>query len=158
MANLDFFHFLSKKVPKSFGDSKKCITFALAIQQYANRNNKLGYGVMVTLQILVLSFLVRVRVSQQNANKFHNELAFFLFLYFGYNILKFSKRFFLLEILKRRKTEPLPSSIVFTPSSVPPFPGDRNPKREGLTNWRFLLKNNKSALCFIFQFSIFNLQ
>ena len=25
----------------------------------------LGYGVMVTLQILVLSFLVRVRVSQQ---------------------------------------------------------------------------------------------
>ena len=28
--------------------------------------NILGYGVMVTLQILVLSFLVRVRVSQQN--------------------------------------------------------------------------------------------
>ena len=27
--------------------------------------NILGYGVMVTLQILVLSFLVRVRVSQQ---------------------------------------------------------------------------------------------
>ena len=26
----------------------------------------LGYGVMVTLQILVLSFLVRVRVSQHN--------------------------------------------------------------------------------------------
>lgn len=26
--------------------------------------HKLGYGVMVTLQILVLSFLVRVRVSQ----------------------------------------------------------------------------------------------
>ena len=26
--------------------------------------NILGYGVMVTLQILVLSFLVRVRVSQ----------------------------------------------------------------------------------------------
>ncbi len=26
----------------------------------------LGYGVMVTLQILVLSFLVRVRVSQQS--------------------------------------------------------------------------------------------
>ena len=28
----------------------------------------LGYGVMVTLQILVLSFLVRVRVSQQRAS------------------------------------------------------------------------------------------
>ena len=26
----------------------------------------LGYGVMVTLQILVLPFLVRVRVAQQN--------------------------------------------------------------------------------------------
>ena len=25
-----------------------------------------GYGVMVTLQILVLSFLVRIRVSQQS--------------------------------------------------------------------------------------------
>ncbi len=81
VANLDFFHFLSKKVPKSFGDYKKCITFALAIQQYANRNNKLGYGVMVTLQILVLSFLVRVRVSQhKNANKFFKLLAFFLCL------------------------------------------------------------------------------
>ena len=27
--------------------------------------NKLGYGVMVTLQILVLPFLVRIRVPQQ---------------------------------------------------------------------------------------------
>jgi hypothetical protein len=44
VANLDFFHFLSKKVPKSFGDYKKCITFALAIQQYANRK---GYWDMV---------------------------------------------------------------------------------------------------------------
>ena len=29
------------------------------------RDNSLGYGVMVTLQILVLPFLVRVRVPQQ---------------------------------------------------------------------------------------------
>ena len=28
--------------------------------------NRLGYGVMVTLQILVLPFLVRVRVAQQS--------------------------------------------------------------------------------------------
>ena len=36
--------------------------------------------------------------------------------------------------------KPLPSSIVFTPPSVPPFPGDRTPKGEGLTNrLRFLL-------------------
>ena len=37
-------------------------TFAV---QFRNEEaNILGYGVMVTLQILVLSFLVRVRVSQ----------------------------------------------------------------------------------------------
>ena len=29
----------------------------------------LGYGVMVTLQILVLPFLVRVRVAQQNRRR-----------------------------------------------------------------------------------------
>ena len=40
-------------------------TFAV---QFRNDDaNKLGYGVMVTLQILVLSFLVRVRVSQHKA-------------------------------------------------------------------------------------------
>ena len=31
---------------------------------FEKRGTKLGYGVMVTLQILVLSFLVRVRVPQ----------------------------------------------------------------------------------------------
>ena len=30
---------------------------------------ELGYGVMVTLQILVLSFLVRVRVPQQKTSQ-----------------------------------------------------------------------------------------
>jgi hypothetical protein len=30
----------------------------------------LGYGVMVTLQILVLSFLVRIQVAQQNQRQF----------------------------------------------------------------------------------------
>ena len=39
----------------------------------------MGYGVMVTLQILVLSFLVRVRVSQQRAF-FTSKNAFFCFL------------------------------------------------------------------------------
>ncbi len=50
---------------KNFGSSQKSSTFAPA------KRNKdvllsmtLGYGVMVTLQILVLSFLVRVRVPQ----------------------------------------------------------------------------------------------
>ena len=37
----------------------------------------LGYGVMVTLQILVLSFLVRIRVSQPRAS-FFLERCFFV--------------------------------------------------------------------------------
>ena len=40
----------------------------------------LGYGVMVTLQILVLSFLVRVRVSQLESI-FHFERCFFSYIY-----------------------------------------------------------------------------
>ena len=52
-------------------------TFAIAIRKQNDCNNKLGYGVMVTLQILVLSFLVRVRVSQQrDANL--QRFAFFV--------------------------------------------------------------------------------
>ena len=39
---------------------------------------RLGYGVMVTQQILVLSFLVRVRVPQQlKSGKLHNGLPLF---------------------------------------------------------------------------------
>ena len=41
----------------------------------------LGYGVMVTLQILVLSFLVRVRVSQLHLQ------AFFLKVKLGYGVM-----------------------------------------------------------------------
>ena len=47
-----------KKNKKKFGGSKKT-------PYLCTRNQKLGYGVMVTLQILVLPFLVRVRVPQQ---------------------------------------------------------------------------------------------
>ena len=44
--------------------------FALAIEKLLLCYGVLlGYGVMVTLQILVLSFLVRVRVSQQSSSK-----------------------------------------------------------------------------------------
>ena len=42
--------------------TKKRRTFALAFHKKGCET--LGYGVMVTLQILVLSFLVRVRVPQ----------------------------------------------------------------------------------------------
>ena len=37
------------------------------------RHKTLGYGVMVTLQILVLPFLVRVRIPQQKTVRFQNE-------------------------------------------------------------------------------------
>ena len=39
----------------------------------------MGYGVMVTLQILVLSFLVRVRVSQLRASFFLEKCFFVLY-------------------------------------------------------------------------------
>ena len=45
---------------KSLRNRKINSTFALA-------NGKLGYGVMVTLQILVLSFQVRILVAQQGS-------------------------------------------------------------------------------------------
>ena len=42
----------------------------------------LGYGVMVTQQILVLFFLVRIRVAQQNRRRFRFILKrFFIFIY-----------------------------------------------------------------------------
>ena len=51
-------------MPKCFGMSQKCCTFAPSKQKDDNRSLILGYGVMVTQQILVLFFLVRVRVAQ----------------------------------------------------------------------------------------------
>ena len=73
MINLPFF---IKKHLKNLEITKKLLTFALA-----NRNTplcalSLGYGVMVTLQILVLSFLVRVRVSQQIPLNFSGIFVF----------------------------------------------------------------------------------
>ena len=54
----------------------------------------LGYGVMVTLQILVLSFLVRVRVSQLESI-FHFERCFFsIFTFWGLGRTSLSTMFF----------------------------------------------------------------
>ncbi len=47
---------------------KKTLSFVLYFSRIVlplQPQNRLGYGVMVTLQILVLPFLVRVRVAQQ---------------------------------------------------------------------------------------------
>ena len=47
---------------------EKAVPLHSQTRKYKFRLRKtLGYGVMVTLQILVLSFLVRIRVSQQDA-------------------------------------------------------------------------------------------
>ena len=63
---MEIFGVFYKFSPKSFGSSGKSSTFAPANQNKDVRLHPvLGYGVMVTLQILVLSFLVRVRVPQQ---------------------------------------------------------------------------------------------
>ena len=71
--------FFDKKYPKSFGVYRKSSTFAPAKRNKAVLlNAELGYGVMVTLQILVLSFLVRVRVPQHRRSLSINTWRFFL--------------------------------------------------------------------------------
>ena len=63
-----------KKHQKNLEGSIKVRTFANAIREL---QTTLGYGVMVTLQILVLSFLVRVRVSQRRETSFRRCLFCF---------------------------------------------------------------------------------
>ena len=56
---------------------QKSCTFAPSKQKDDNRSLILGYGVMVTQQILVLFFLVRVRVAQQKG-VLSNQNTFFV--------------------------------------------------------------------------------
>ena len=58
----------------------KSCTFAPSKQKDDNRSLILGYGVMVTQQILVLFFLVRVRVAQQKG-VLSNQDTFLLLLF-----------------------------------------------------------------------------
>ena len=55
---------LAKKVGETFGGFEKT-RYLCTRNSEMNMQGTLGYGVMVTLQILVLSFMVRVRVPQQ---------------------------------------------------------------------------------------------
>ena len=57
-------HFIDEKNPQKICLSQKCCTFAPSNEKNDRRSLILGYGVMVTQQILVLFFLVRVRVAQ----------------------------------------------------------------------------------------------
>ena len=54
----------AKKVGETFGGFEKT-RYLCTRNSEMNTQGTLGYGVMVTLQILVLSFMVRVRVPQQ---------------------------------------------------------------------------------------------
>ena len=68
---------------KNFGSSKKSSTFAPAnAKEIDVESITLGYGVMVTLQILVLPFLVRVRVPQlrEDVSILTHPLAFYTIL------------------------------------------------------------------------------
>lgn len=62
-------------------DRKKCsikfwiLVFFVSLQPQNRNNLLLGYGVMVTLQILVLSFLVRVQIAQQKENALQTKSA-----------------------------------------------------------------------------------
>ena len=66
----------------------------------------LGYGVMVTLQILVLPFLVRVRVAQRSQTESHPPSGWlFLFSYrhiFGRRSVRMGGRDFLMKAFSRK--------------------------------------------------------
>lgn len=69
-----------KKKPQKICRFRKKPYLCIAIQRQALCKDILGYGVMVTLQILVLSFLVRIRVSQPTPSQTteNSSLAFFM--------------------------------------------------------------------------------
>lgn len=58
---------------------QKSCTFAASNEKDDKRSVILGYGVMVTQQILVLFFLVRVRVAQQKKEERFHLIPFFFF-------------------------------------------------------------------------------
>ena len=53
-----------KKILEKFGRFQKSRTFAASNEKDDKQQVILDYGVMVTQQILVLFFLVRIRVAQ----------------------------------------------------------------------------------------------
>ena len=65
--------FFERKNAEKLCMFQKSCTFAPSKQKDDNRSLILGYGVMVTQQILVLFFLVRVRVAQLHLLHSHGE-------------------------------------------------------------------------------------
>ena len=79
-----FLRFFCKKMPESICGSKKVRTFATAKPK---GTASLGYGVMVTLQILVLSFLVRIQVAQHGKRNYLNGSSSFFVRIRGISIM-----------------------------------------------------------------------
>ena len=75
-----FLRFFIKNLRFFFVVSEKSATFAPANERFAPAKDfSLGYGVMVTLQILVLPFLVRIRVPQPLKREVSTHGSLFLF-------------------------------------------------------------------------------
>ena len=76
-----FLRIFIKKLAKNLPVLKKVVPLHPQNGNVSECSMELGYGVMVTLQILVLPFLVRVRVPQQRASKIRK--LFFVYTKLG---------------------------------------------------------------------------
>ena len=83
--SLVYFYILYVK--KSKQRYEKFLQFSLQIKKYVlllhRQKQILGYGVMVTLQILVLSFLVRIQVAQLKRSSWEGRFFVRLPLFSG---------------------------------------------------------------------------
>ena len=74
--SLYFYGFFEKKLQKVLEIQEKVVPLHPQSRKRQLDAKELGYGVMVTLQILVLPFLVRVRVPQQKKRSSNEDLFF----------------------------------------------------------------------------------
>ena len=96
---------------------QKCCTFAPSKQKDDNRSLILGYGVMVTQQILVLFFLVRVRVAQLHLQRSRGEDKALL----GYGVMVTQQilvLFFLVRVRVAQQKGVLSNQNTFFVSSI----------------------------------------
>ena len=75
--SLYFYGFFEKKLQKVLEIQEKVVPLHPQSRKRQLDAKELGYGVMVTLQILVLPFLVRIRVPQQDES---NHICGWIFL------------------------------------------------------------------------------
>ena len=101
---------------------QKSCTFAPSKQKDDNRSLILGYGVMVTQQILVLFFLVRVRVAQLHLLHSHGENKALL----GYGVMVTQQILVLFFLVRVRVAQQKEGVSKYIPSffydNAPTFP------------------------------------